>query len=85
MQLDDLEWADDPTLGLFEYVARELAGSRVMIVSTVRPEPTSPALSAAMASLSRLPGSDRIDLYGLELFHRFCRAKVLTGGEPVVR
>ena len=34
--LDDLHWADKPSLMLLEFVARELASSRVMIVGTYR-------------------------------------------------
>jgi tetratricopeptide (TPR) repeat protein len=34
--LDDLHWADKPSLMLLEFVARELASSRVLIVGTYR-------------------------------------------------
>jgi predicted ATPase len=36
MVLDDLHWADKPTLLLLEFVARELANSRVLLVGTYR-------------------------------------------------
>ena len=34
--LDDLHWADRPTLLLLEFVARQLDGSRILIVGTYR-------------------------------------------------
>jgi serine/threonine protein kinase/tetratricopeptide (TPR) repeat protein len=34
--LDDLHWADKPTLLLLEFVARELANSRILLVGTYR-------------------------------------------------
>ena len=34
--LDDLHWADHPSLLLLEFVARELANSRVLVVGTYR-------------------------------------------------
>ena len=34
--LDDLHWADQPSLRLLEFVARELAGSRLLLVGTYR-------------------------------------------------
>lgn len=34
--LDDLQWADKPSLLLLEFIARELAGSRLLVVATYR-------------------------------------------------
>ncbi|MSQ15521.1 MAG: hypothetical protein EXR50_06630 [Dehalococcoidia bacterium] len=34
--LDDLHWADKPSLALLEFVARELAGARLLLVGTYR-------------------------------------------------
>ena len=34
--LDDLHWSDKPSLMLLEFVARELASSRVMLIGTYR-------------------------------------------------
>ena len=34
--LDDLHWADDASLGLLQFVARELGQSRVLVVGTYR-------------------------------------------------
>ena len=34
--LDDLHWADHPSLLLLEFVARELANARVMVIGTYR-------------------------------------------------
>jgi len=32
--LDDLHWADQPSLALLQFVARELSGARVLIIGT---------------------------------------------------
>ena len=34
--LDDLHWADQPSLALLQFVARELAGARLLIIGTYR-------------------------------------------------
>ena len=34
--LDDLHWADKPSLLLLEFLARELSGARLLIVGTYR-------------------------------------------------
>ena len=34
--LDDLHWADQPTLMLLQFVARELGSSRLMVIGTYR-------------------------------------------------
>ena len=65
--LDDLHWADKPTLQLLQYVARELADMRVLVVGTYRDTElarTHP-LSEALAELNRESGFLRVPLRGL--------------------
>ncbi|KPL05788.1 hypothetical protein AMJ71_10985 [candidate division TA06 bacterium SM1_40] len=38
VHVEDLHWADQPTLSLLTYVARNLQGERLLIVGTYRPE-----------------------------------------------
>lgn len=38
LHLDDLHWADAPTLDMFTYILRTLNGNRVLIIGTYRPE-----------------------------------------------
>jgi class 3 adenylate cyclase len=65
--LDDLHWADKPTLLLLQHLARELSRMRVLLVGTyrdtdlVRGHP----LSEALATLNRGAGFQRVVLRGL--------------------
>ncbi len=67
ISLDDLHWADKPSLLLLQHVARELSRMRVLIVGTyrdtdlVRGHP----LSETLATLNRGAGFQRIVLRGL--------------------
>ena len=66
--LDDLHWADKPTLLLLQHLARELASLRVLVVGTYRDTElarTHP-LSEALAELNRI-GMQRVNLRGLTL------------------
>jgi DNA-binding winged helix-turn-helix (wHTH) protein len=65
--IDDLHWADAPSLLLLQFVARELAGARVLIIATYREidlKRTHP-LAAALGELARIQGSQRLPLQGL--------------------
>jgi class 3 adenylate cyclase/Cdc6-like AAA superfamily ATPase len=65
--LDDLHWADKPTLQLLQHIARELSRMRVLIVGNYRDTDITrqSALSETLASLNRESGFDRIVLRGL--------------------
>jgi hypothetical protein len=65
--LDDLHWADKPTLLLLQHVARELSRTRVLVVANYRDTDITrqSALSETLASLNRESGFDRIVLRGL--------------------
>ena len=65
--LDDLHWADKPSLLLLQHVARELSRMRVLIVCTYRDTDLSRThpLSETLARLNREAGFDRIVLRGL--------------------
>jgi class 3 adenylate cyclase/tetratricopeptide (TPR) repeat protein len=65
--LDDLHWADKPTLLMLQHVARELSRMRVLIVGNYRDTDITrqSALSETLASLNRESGFDRIVLRGL--------------------
>ena len=65
--LDDLHAADDPSLLLLQFVAREIADSPLLVICAYRD--VDPALHqplvAALAQLVREPGSVHIELEGL--------------------
>jgi DNA-binding SARP family transcriptional activator len=66
--LDDLQWADESSLGLLTFLAMEIAESPLFVVATYRDlDPTlSGPLSQTLAELSRRPLSRRVDLAGLD-------------------
>ena len=65
--LDDLHWADHPSLLLLEFVARELSGSRVLLVGTYRDMELSRRhpLSLTLGELTRERLFQRVLLRGL--------------------
>jgi DNA-binding SARP family transcriptional activator len=65
--LDDLHAADEPSLLLLRFVAREMSGSRMLILGAYRDvEPTiQDPLSTALGELLREPVTTRIQLAGL--------------------
>ena len=66
--LDDLHAADEASLLLLRFVARELASSRVLAIGAYRdvdPRPSSP-LTAAATELGREPVTRTLALRGLD-------------------
>jgi len=82
--LDDLHWADAPTLRLLEFLANELAVDRVMILGTYRRTELSRQhpLSDTLGGLARSRHVARINLNGLSAdeVHAFITAT--TGTQP---
>ncbi|MFB3092895.1 MAG: AAA family ATPase, partial [Dehalococcoidia bacterium] len=66
--LDDLHWADHPSLLLLEFVARELANARVMVIGTYRDMEVSRQhpLSRTLGELTRERLFQRVLLRGLD-------------------
>ncbi|HEX6539074.1 MAG TPA: AAA family ATPase [Candidatus Dormibacteraeota bacterium] len=79
--LDDLHWADTPSLRLLEHVAQEWDGARALLVVAhrnvvlAREEP----LRQTLAQLSRLEGTARIELGGFSCEEVAERLADLTG------
>jgi DNA-binding CsgD family transcriptional regulator len=65
--IDDLHWADQPSLLLLQFLARQLVGSRILVVGCYRDVDVSiqHPLSNAMAQLSKEPGFHRLVLRGV--------------------
>ncbi|MCH7740191.1 MAG: AAA family ATPase [Chloroflexi bacterium] len=82
--LEDLHWADKPSLMLLEFVARELSNSRLMIVGNYRDMELNRRhpLSVTLGELTREHLFDRVVLRGLQKHdvHRFI--EVAAGIEP---
>lgn len=67
--LEDLQWAQLPTLALFEHVVSTGVDTRMLVLATFRttlPD-RSDELATRMAELHRLDGVQRIDLDGLDV------------------
>jgi class 3 adenylate cyclase/Cdc6-like AAA superfamily ATPase len=65
--LDDLHWADKPTLMMLQHIARELSRMPVLIIGNYRDTDINrqSALSETLATLNRETGFERILLRGL--------------------
>lgn len=63
--LDDLHWADTPSLLLLQFLARELEGVRLLVVGTYRHTEVKHQLSPSVAGPSHQPASHSIFLEGL--------------------
>jgi ATP/maltotriose-dependent transcriptional regulator MalT len=73
--LDDLHWADVPSLRCLEFLAQDMAESRLLLVGTYRETELSRRhrLSDTLGALARVPHAVRMHLSGLnaEDVHRF--------------
>jgi predicted ATPase len=83
LALDDLHAADEPSLLLLQFLARELGSSRLLVVGACRdvdPTPSEP-LTAALTELAREPATTVVRLRGLpeEDVARFVE---VVSGEP---
>ena len=65
--LDDLHWADVPSLRLLEFLAPELGETRLLVVGTYRATELSRRhpLSDTLGALARAPRFARVNLAGL--------------------
>jgi class 3 adenylate cyclase len=91
--LDDLHWADKPSLLLLQHLARRFKGSRLIVVGTYRDielDRRHP-LSATLAELRRDRLYERVLLRGLsesevkDLIEAISQQEVAAGGEDFVR
>jgi DNA-binding SARP family transcriptional activator len=81
--LDDLQWCDQETLEWLHYLLRFDAHARLLIVSTVRPEETTPGhpLEALLATLRRDGQVTEIALGPLDAAETALLAGHLAGGD----
>ena len=63
--LEDVHWADGPTLGLLRHLARSGARARVLLLATFRDTDVPDALSETLADLRRSEDVVRLKLAGL--------------------
>jgi class 3 adenylate cyclase/tetratricopeptide (TPR) repeat protein len=81
--LDDLQWADGPTLSLLRHVVTSGASMAVMVVGTYRDSDLSRdhPLTALLADLHREQGGERLKLTGLETGDVVALMEALAGQE----
>jgi predicted ATPase len=65
--VDDLHWAEIPSLLLLQFMAREIGEARVLVLGTYRDLglPRGHALLQALGEIARVPGSQTLSLRGL--------------------
>ena len=82
--LDDLQWADQPSLLLLEFLARQMSDSRIMLVGTYRDYEVTRKhpLSDTLARLARGDAYHRETLGGLGSEHVGQLIKDVSGAEP---
>jgi eukaryotic-like serine/threonine-protein kinase len=82
--LDDLHAADEPSLLLLQFLAREIGESRLLVVGAYRnvdPMPADP-LTTTLAELLREPVTRRITLAGLSESDVRCFIELTSGESP---
>jgi len=82
--LDDLHWADQPSLALLQFVARELGGARLLLIGTYRDMELSRQhpLAEALGELTRERLFQRVLLRGLTQDDVGRFIEVTTGAAP---
>ncbi len=81
--LDDLQWADSPTLSLLRHVVTAGSSMRVLVVGTYRDSDLSRdhPLTALLADLHREQGVERLKLTGLDCDEVLALMEVAAGHE----
>ncbi|GAA4154220.1 hypothetical protein GCM10022251_24280 [Phytohabitans flavus] len=80
--LDDLHAADPDSLLLLRFLATVMAGTRALVVATLRPYAHDAAVGAALAELARVPGFTRLALSGLDTAAVATLVRDRTGAVP---
>lgn len=83
--LDDLQWADEASLALLEFMAADLADAPILVLGAYREVDLAraPRLSGTLGVLARLPDADRVALRGMSADEVARMIQAHTGTEPV--
>jgi DNA-binding winged helix-turn-helix (wHTH) protein/predicted ATPase len=80
--LDDLHWADSMSLGMLEFLARELAGAPLLVVGTYRDQEVNESLSRTLAELARHAHCERLFLEGFSQEEAGTFVSAASGAPP---
>jgi DNA-binding SARP family transcriptional activator/tetratricopeptide (TPR) repeat protein len=78
--LDDLHWADPPTLLLLVHLVSAAPQVPLLVIATYRDTEAGPSLQRALADLRREPGVDRVRLRGMGDRDVAALVEVMAGG-----
>lgn len=82
VMLDDLQWADEPTLLFLEHLAPHLSQLPLVVVATYRDAEVSPALARTFAVLHPRRLAQRVVLQGMASSETAEVVRALVGQEP---
>ena len=80
--VEDLHWADVPSLLLLHFLAREIHDAQLFLVATHRELTGEHPLARPLAALAREPATRRVALGGLEVGEVAALVGAVTGGAP---
>jgi len=80
--LDDLQWADAPSLRLIDFLAHEMTDAPVLILGAYREEEVAPPLSQTLGILARRSLFEHLSLKGLSTAEIAQILRVNGNGEP---
>jgi DNA-binding winged helix-turn-helix (wHTH) protein/tetratricopeptide (TPR) repeat protein len=79
--LDDLQWADTPSLRLIEFLAHEMADAPILVLGSYREDEAAHPLSETLGVLARRSLFEQLSLKGLTA-PEITRILRVDGGEP---
>ena len=79
--LDDLQWADVPSLQVLRHVVAAELSARLLVVGTYRETELGEPLAQTLAALAREPDVDRLQLHGLDSETLGELVRAIIGGE----
>ncbi|MCI3950406.1 MAG: transcriptional regulator, LuxR family, partial [Acidimicrobiales bacterium] len=78
--IDDVHWADEPSLLVLRHVADQVVGLPVLVIATLRPVAPGLPRPGVLPDLLRSPGAERLELRGLGLADVSAQLAALAAG-----
>jgi len=83
--LDDIHWADEPSLLVLRHLADQIAGARLIVLATFRHDEPASVLPRLLPDLLRSPAVENLDLRGFGLAEVSEQLSGTGGGDPAAR